>query len=316
MNVPSHPDLLLGLDRPDDAGVFRISPDTALVQTLDFLTPVTDDPYDFGRIAAANSLSDVYAMGGRPLTAMNIVCFPGCDLGTDVLARILEGGLEKIREAGAVLLGGHSVDDPELKYGLSVTGRVHPDRILANSTARTGDALILTKPVGTGVLSTAVKAKLATSGQIKSCVDVMAGLNRYAAEIMTDYDVSACTDVTGFGLAGHLVEMARGSEKSILLHSEKVGVLEGALEFAGMGLIPAGAHKNRKFFKPFVRIGAGVTPVLADLIFDPQTSGGLLISLGAEQAADCLAQLGENGIPAGIIGKVKDGIPDGFLDIV
>lgn len=308
--------MLLGLDKPDDAGVFRINRDTALVQTLDFLTPVTDDPFDFGRIAAANALSDVYAMGGTPATVMNIVCFPGKELDVRILEGILAGGLEMIKEAGAVLVGGHSVDDPEIKYGLSVTGTVHPGRILANSTARTGDVLILTKPVGTGVLSTAMKARLATPAQVSGAVAVMAGLNRYAAETMDRFDVSACTDVTGFGLAGHLLEMAKGSGKRIILHADRVPLLDGTLDFAAMGLIPAGAHKNRCFFDALVSVAPGVDPVRADLMFDPQTSGGLLICIRPDQAEDCLVKLGENGCSARAVGNVKGDSPNGFLDIL
>ncbi len=313
--LPSHPDLLIGLDRPDDAGVFKINNDTALVQTLDFLTPVTDDPYEFGQIAAANSLSDVYAMGGTPLTVMNIVCFPGCDLDMDILAQILAGGQDKIKESGAILLGGHSVDDPELKYGLSVTGIVHPDKVLANSTAQVGDEILLTKPVGTGVLSTAIKAKLASSGQVESAVKVMAGLNRSAAEITTGYDVHACTDVTGFGLAGHLLEVAKGSGVQIELESDSVDFLDGALEFAGMGFLPAGAHKNRQFFKQSVNVANNVETVRCDLMFDPQTSGGLLIFLDPAHAESCAERMAEKGIHVNVIGRVKGKSTNGFLDI-
>lgn len=296
--------------------MFRIDPETALVQTLDFLTPVTDDPYEFGQIAAANSLSDVYAMGGRPVTVMNIVCFPGCDLDTDILARILRGGMDKITEAGAVLLGGHSVEDPELKYGLSVTGLVHPDRMIANSTAETGDVILLTKPVGTGVLSTTVKAGLASRSQVQSAVSVMSGLNRYAAETMADFQVHACTDVTGFGLAGHLSEVAAASGKRIEIRADRVGMLDGALEFAGMGFLPAGTHRNRQFFSSRIRLDPGVDPVHADLMFDPQTSGGLLIFIAREQAEECLFRLREKGVDAGAVGGVKAADSGGILDIV
>ena len=315
MNVPGHPDLLRGLDTPDDAGVFRISEDLALVQTLDFLTPVTDNPRDFGRIAAANSLSDVYAMGGKPLTVMNIVCFPACDMDNNVLSEILAGGMEKITEAGAVLLGGHSVDDPELKYGLSVTGTVHPDRVLANSTVQPGDEIILTKPVGTGVLSTAQKGGLATDVQVKAAVESMAGLNRYAAEAMTGLDVHACTDVTGFGLAGHLLEMAKGGGMHIELMAEQVALLDGGLDYAAMGMVPAGAHKNRQFFETHTRVADGVDRVMTDLLFDPQTSGGLLVSLSSHQSGLYIERLEEKGISGRCIGRVKTEHSNGFLDI-
>jgi len=316
LDIQSHPDLIVGLATPDDAGVFRLNDQTALIQTLDFLTPVTDDPYEFGQIAAANSLSDVYAMGGTPLTVMNIVCFPSCDLPEDVLAQTLKGGQDKINEAGAILVGGHSVDDPEFKYGLSVTGIVHPDRVLTNSNARVGDAIILTKPIGTGIMSTAIKAKLAEKSQIQEAVLVMSRLNRYAAEVMKAFHVHACTDVTGFGLAGHLIEMARGAKKHISLYSQKVPLLEGVFDFASMGLVPAGAHKNRAFFKDLTRVSSCMDRALADLMFDPQTSGGLLISLKKEQAPFCVAQMEKKGINTKIVGEVIKESSTGFLDII
>jgi len=306
----------VGLAKPDDAGVFRLNSNTALIQTLDFLTPVTDDPYEFGQIAAANSLSDVYAMGGRPLTVMNIVCFPSCDLEEDVLAQTLKGGQDKINEAGAILVGGHSVDDPQFKYGLSVTGTVHPEKVLTNSGARVGDAILLTKPIGTGIMSTAIKAKLAKKSQIKEAVAVMSQLNRVAAEIMTGFHIHACTDVTGFGLAGHLVEMARGAKKHLTLYSQEVPLLGDVRSFASMGLVPAGAHKNRSFFKEFTRIVPDMDRALVDLMFDPQTSGGLVISLKKEDADFCLEQLGNKGINTRIIGEVTKDSSTGFLDII
>lgn len=316
LDICSHPDLIVGLATPDDAGVFRLNDQTALIQTLDFLTPVTDDPYEFGQIAAANSLSDVYAMGGTPVTVMNIVCFPSSDLPEDILAQTLKGGQDKINESGAVLVGGHSVDDPEFKYGLSVTGIVHPDRVLTNCAARIGDAIILTKPIGTGIMSTAIKAKLAEENQIQEAVAVMSRLNRYAAEVMADFEVHACTDVTGFGLAGHLIEMARGAKKQISLYSQKVPLLKGVLSFANMGLVPAGAHKNRAFFKDLTRVSPGMDRALADLMFDPQTSGGLMISLKKQEAPFCVAQMEKKGINARIIGEVSKESSTGFLDMI
>jgi selenide,water dikinase len=306
----------VGLAKPDDAGVFRLNSQTALIQTLDFLTPVTDDPYEFGQIAAANSLSDVYAMGGTPVTAMNIVCFPSCDLPEEVLAQTLKGGQDKINESGAVLVGGHSVDDPEFKYGLSVTGVVHPDRVLTNSGARVGDAIILTKPIGTGVISTAIKAKLAEKSQIRESVGVMSMLNRLPIDIMEGVDVHACTDVTGFGLAGHMVEMARGAKKQLTLFSSKVPLLEGVLTFAAMGLVPAGTHKNRTFFKQFTKVSPDLNLALVDLMFDPQTSGGLMICLEKRMAGSWVAQMEKKGINAWIIGEVGKESARGFLDIV
>ncbi len=316
LKIKSHPNLLVGLDSPDDAGVYKLDSQTALIQTLDFLTPITDSPYEFGQIAAANSLSDVYAMGGKPITVMNIVCFPSNDLDEDILSQTLEGGLDKIHESGAVLVGGHSVDDQEFKYGLSVTGIVHPDKVLVNAAARTGDAVILTKPVGTGIMSTAIKAKLATKENIKESVAVMSMLNKAAAEVMTQFSVNACTDVTGFGLAGHLLEMAKGSKKSITLYSKKVPVLKNVLDFANMGLIPAGAHKNRRFFEELTRIDTSVDRVSVDLMFDPQTSGGLLISLNEKDAKKCVEKMKINGLNAWIIGEITHEADKGFLNII
>lgn len=316
LELASHPDLIIGLEHPDDAGVFRLSDDTAIVQTLDFLTPVADDPYEFGQIAAANSLSDVYAMGGTPITVMNIVCFPACDLDAGILPRILEGGLDKIKESGAALVGGHSVDDPEIKYGLSVTGIVHPDRVWANSRAKVGDAVILTKPIGTGILSTAIKGGLASDDQVKQAVKTMSTLNKDAALIAKNFDVHACTDVTGFGLGGHLIEVAKGAGLRIEIYTEKVGVLDGVMEYAAMGLLPAGAHKNKSFFAPHIRVVEGIDRVRSDLMFDPQTSGGLLFFMAQEQASQCADIMNKNGIPARLVGRVKGPYTNGFLDIM
>ena len=316
LEVPSHPDLLIGLERTDDAGVYRLSDQAAIVQTLDFLTPVADDPYQFGQIAAANSLSDVYAMGGTPITVMNIVCFPSCDLGTDILPRILEGGLDKIKESGAILVGGHSVDDPEIKYGLSVTGMVHPDRVWANSRAQVGDAVILTNPIGTGVISTAIKGGLASDEQVKQAVKTMSTLNKDAAAIAKDFHVHACTDVTGFGLGGHLIEAAKGAGVRIEIYTEKIGVLDGVIDFATMGLLPAGAHKNKSFFASHIKVAEETDRVLSDLMFDPQTSGGLLLFMAPDQAAQCADIMEKTGIPAKVMGRVRGPYVNGFLDII
>ncbi len=316
LEIKSHPNLIVGLDSPDDAGVYKLNSETALIQTLDFLTPVTDSPYEFGQIAAANSFSDVYAMGGEPITAMNIVCFPSNDLEEDILSQTLKGGLDKIHESGAVLVGGHSVDDQEFKYGLSVTGIVHPDKVLVNAAARTGDAIILTKPVGTGIMSTAIKTKLATKENIKESVDVMSMLNKAAAKVMSQFSVSACTDVTGFGLAGHLLEMAKGSKKCITLYSKKVPKFKNVLDFANMGLVPAGAHKNRKFFEELTHIDKSVDRVLVDLMFDPQTSGGLLITLNEKDAKKYVKKMETNGLNTWIIGEITHESDKGFLKII
>jgi selenide, water dikinase len=306
----------VGLETPDDAGVLRLTDEIALIQTLDFLTPITDSPYDFGRIAAANSLSDVYAMGGKPLTAMNIVCFSVDEFPEEVLRETLAGGLEKIHEAGAVLVGGHSVDDKEFKYGLSVTGIVHPDRFLTNCSAKRGDCLILTKPLGTGVLSTAIKGKFADDQAMKILVDTAPTLNRMAAEIMMHYKPTACTDITGFGLAGHIYEMASGGKKEILIRSADVPLIDKAREYAGMGLIPAGTYKTREYCEHRISMDKGVDPVTADLLFDPQTSGGLVVALPESQAADCLKRMHDEGIPAAIIGAVLGDHPKGHVRIL
>ena len=299
-----HPDLIVGLETSDDAGVFRITKDIALIQTLDFLTPVTDDPYEFGQIAAANSLSDVYAMGGTPLTAMNIVCFPISDFAEEVLQQTLQGGLDKIHESGATLVGGHSVDDPEFKYGLSVTGVVHPDRVLTNHGIRTGDQIILTKPVGTGIVATALKGKLADAATTRKMVKIMSTLNREAAEVMTRFDVGGCTDVTGFGLAGHLLEMAQGGRKNIALFTADVPIIDNAADWATMGLVPAGTFRNRRYCEPGMVIPGQMDKIVLDLMFDPQTSGGLLISVKKKDVQDCLLAMQDRGIPAALVGEV------------
>jgi len=275
-----------------------------------------DSPFDFGRIAASNALSDVYAMGGKPLTAMNIVCFPIEDMPVSILQEILEGGLEKINESGAVLAGGHSVDDRELKYGLSVTGIVHPDKVLTNCNARVGDRLILTKPIGTGVIATAVKGKVADKQAIQILVEVAAALNKEAAEIMSRFTPSACTDITGFGLAGHLLEIAKGSRKQIQLTTGSIPFIPQAVEYAGMGLIPAGTYDTQKFCAQNIMIDSSVKQVVSDLIFDPQTSGGLLISIPRNQAMECMNAMVDQGIAAAIIGEISGDHPDGFINII
>jgi selenide,water dikinase len=300
------PNLLVGRGTSDDAGVYRVRDDLALIQTVDFLTPIVDDPYQFGRIAAANALSDVYAMGGRPLTAMNIVCFPVEKFPMDVLKDILRGGLEKIHEAGAVLVGGHSVDDLELKYGLAVTGVVHPDRVITNAGARPGDALILTKPLGTGVLATAVKGGLAGKEAAAYGMEVMATLNRAAAEVMGRYEVHAATDITGFGLLGHALEMARASRVVLRIESAAVPFLPGIVDYAAMGMIPAGTYSNRRFCEKRVQADPSVDGLVLDLLADAQTSGGLLIAVAPDQAEALLADLREAGVDqAAAVGRVE-----------
>jgi selenide,water dikinase len=313
MEFPTDSNVLVGLDRADDAGVYKVSADLAIIQTVDFFTPIVDDPYWFGQIAAANAFSDVYAMGGIPKTAMNLVAFPLKDMDLSILRRIIEGGVDKIKEAGAVLMGGHSVEDSELKYGLSVTGFVHPDRILTKKDLKIGDRLILTKPLGTGIINTAIKGGLASPEITEIVTHIMATLNRDAAEIMDSYPVHACTDITGFGLLGHIAEMIVDSPLGIRLHSRSIPIIPKTLDYAGMGLVPAGAYKNREFRECMVDFSSSVDRILQDVLFDPQTSGGLLISVENESAEDLCSELQESGMKeAAIIGHVVSE-PDGKI---
>jgi selenide,water dikinase len=264
-----------------------------------------DDPYSFGQIAAANALSDVYAMGGVPKTAMNLVAFPAKEMDISILRRIIEGGLDKMQEAGVVLVGGHTVEDPELKYGLSVTGFIHPDRILLKRNLKVGDRLILTKPIGTGVISTAIKGGVASEEITELVTRVMATLNKDAAEVMQDYPVHASTDITGFGLLGHLAEMVVGSGCGVRIHAASVPLFKDVLEYAAMGLLPAGGYKNREFRQSMVDFAPNVDRTLQDVLFDPQTSGGLVISVARNSAQGLLDGLKAKGLrDAGVVGEV------------
>jgi selenide,water dikinase len=304
--VQSHPDLLVGMETADDAGVFRLTPEIALIQTLDFFTPIVNDPFTFGQIAAANALSDVYAMGGRPLTAMNIVCYPSRTVPREVLQAILAGGLNKIHEAGALLLGGHSVDDTELKYGLSVTGVVHPERVFTNAGAQAGDILILTKPLGTGIIATAMKGRLATAAAAAAAAQVMTTLNRLPPECLEGRGVHAVTDITGFGLFGHALEMAMASRVEITIYAHKVPVLTAAREYAAMGLVPAGSLANRNYCSKSLQLASGLDPVMVDIFSDAQTNGGLLLAVAPAQEALVLEQLHQAQINAAtVIGEVS-----------
>ncbi len=298
----SDPDLLVGPETADDAGVFRIGENSALVETCDIITPLVDDPFTFGRIAAANALSDVYAMGGRPVTAMNLAFFPACALPVEVLGEILAGGLATITEAGACLVGGHTVEDDELKYGLAVTGLVDPARIVRNSTARPGDVLLLTKPLGTGIVATAVKGDMVPAPVAEEAVRWMTALNATAAELMVACSASAATDVTGFGLIGHASEMARGAGVTFRLQRIAVPVMAGVRELAADGLVPAGCYRNRDFYAPQVAGGVAADDLLS--FFDPQTSGGLLIALPAEGADRFMQLAAARGCFAARIGEV------------
>ncbi len=298
--------MLIGTSTGDDAGVYKISDDLALIQTVDFFTPIVDDPFDFGRIAAANSLSDVYAMGGIPKTAMNIVAYPITTLGPAMLKEILAGGAEKIREAETVLIGGHSVEDEELKYGLSVTGFIHPQKILANRGLRDGDCLLLTKPLGMGIINTAIKGNLASPATIRKVTELMATLNKTAAAVMGDFSISSCTDVTGFGLLGHLAEMIEGSSTRVTLESHAIPILDEAKEFGAMGFVPIGAHKNRDYRKGMVQTSDDFDPVVRDILYDPQTSGGLLIGCLEKDAHTLKDRLRSEGVEdAEIIGRAQ-----------
>ncbi len=307
--VQSHPDLLVGLETSDDAGVYRLTPEIALIQTVDFFTPVVNDPYTFGQIAAANALSDVYAMGGRPLTALNIVCYPSQTVPQEVLLAILTGGLDKIHEAGALLVGGHSVDDTELKYGLSVTGVVHPDKVLTNGGARVGDKLVLTKPLGTGIIATAMKGRLASPEAEAEAIRVMTALNRLPEACLDNLVVHAITDITGFGLLGHALEMATASQVEMSFSARLVPLLAAAREYAAMGLVPAGTFANRRFCETHLQVAPSIDPLLVDLFSDAQTNGGLLLAAAPDRAEALLDCLQGHGIAAALIGEVTGQAP-------
>jgi selenide, water dikinase len=297
------PNVLVGFDHADDAGVYQIAPDQALVQTVDFFTPIVDDPYTFGQIAATNALSDVYAMGGKPLTSLALVCFPEkADLA--ILERILAGGLAKMIEAGCTVIGGHSIRDEETKFGYSVTGLVHPRKVLANAGAKAGDSLVFTKAIGTGVISTAIKKGKAEQQWIDAAVRSMTTLNKQAAEVITrgDFRVHAMTDITGFGLVGHARELALASDVSIRISAGKLPLLEGAKECVRAGYIPAGLKNNREFAECLVEYDDGVPEDVRALLFDPQTAGGLLIS--TPDGALLTRALGEAGVAAVQIGEI------------
>ena len=295
----------MGLETADDAGVYRLTPEIALIQTVDFFTPIVNDPYLFGQIAAANALSDVYAMGGKPLTAMNILCVSFKMVPKEDLQAILAGGLDKIHEAGALLVGGHSVEDAELKYGLAVTGIVHPDRVLANAGARVGDSLILTKPLGTGVIATASKGRLASPEIQAQVAEVMRTLNRIPEDILAAGHIHAATDITGFGFFGHALEMARGSQVIMTFSASRIPILAAAREFALLGLVPAGSFANRRFCESHVQVAPGIDPLLLDLFSDAQTNGGLLLSVAPAAAAAIVARFQEEGYAAtAVVGEV------------
>lgn len=307
-NLPKFHDenLLVGVETSDDAAIYKVNDELALIQTLDFFTPVVDDPYLFGQIAAANSLSDVYAMGGEPRTALNIVGFPNC-LDPKILGRILEGGASKVLEAGAILAGGHSIQDDEPKYGLSVTGFVNPNKIFKNYGSQPGDVIIITKQIGSGLINTAIKAEIAEKSQIDEVVTVMTSLNKKAKEVIENYPISACTDITGFGLVGHAMEMAASSKVTFEIDVNKVPYIDGALEMAKMGLVPAGTYNNKDYISGDVE-GCNIEECYLDIMYDPQTSGGLLITLPESEVENIMKDFENKNMDTkvAVIGRVLE----------
>ena len=300
------PNVLVGLDTSDDAAVYALTEDLAMIQTVDFFTPIVDDPYMFGQVAAANALSDVYAMGGIPKLALNIVGFPNC-ISPDVLSEIMKGGADKVKEAGAILIGGHSIQNDEPFYGLCVSGLVHPAKVQKNYGAKPGDVLILTKQIGTGIINTAAKVSLAAERAVKEATTVMMSLNRKPKEVMDHFTVHACTDITGFGLLGHSLEMAEASKVSFHLHKQAIPFIQESLDYAEMGLVPAGAHENRKFQEEKVSF-LGIDTAFQDILFDPQSSGGLLYSIPGEEKDAVLEAMEKADLPTrfSCIGEVSE----------
>ena len=301
---PADPNLIVGFDTADDAGVYRLRDDLALVQTVDFFTPIVDDPYDFGRISALNSINDVWAMAGTPITAMAITCFPKTGVDPAILTQIMRGGLDMLNQHGVTLIGGHSVDNAQIMFGYSVTGVIHPDKVATNSGARPGDVIILTKPIGTGVISTGIKKARASEAIVAASVETMLTAGKYAAEAMREFDVKGATDVTGFALLGHMWEMACASCVTIELDARAVPLLEGALELAAAGMLTSGDKTNREYVGADVQIAPTVDANLVKLLFDPQTAGGMLIAISENKADALLRVLRENYRHAQVIGRV------------
>lgn len=306
LSQPKYPNIIADFKTSDDAGIYKINDTTALVQTLDFFPPIVDDPFLFGQIAAANALSDVYAMGGRPVTAMSIVCFPKDTIHMSHLRAIMDGGMSKLVEAETALVGGHSIEDAEVKFGFSVTGLVDPGRVLLNNKPRIGDQLILTKPLGTGVINTALRADEVSTEALDAATKGMVTLNKVAAEIAIPYDLSACTDVTGFGLLGHACEMVTDSSAGFEIDFSSVPLLPSVQDYVAMGLIPAGTYRNKEYRKSNIANYDELSVDTIDLLFDPQTSGGLLIAVDPSQANEMLRQLCDEGVGAAIVGEVTD----------
>ncbi len=293
LESPKNDNLIVGFDTSDDAGVYKMGDTNAIVQTLDLITPIVDDPYTFGQIAAANSISDIYAMGAKPLTAMNIVCYDKVNLSLEILREIMHGGKNKIDESGAVLLGGHTIEDVEMKYGLSVTGTVHPNSVLRNSSAHEGDVIIATKPFGIGVLSTAMKADVCSDRETKEAIDTMLQLNAKAAEVALRHKATACTDITGFGLLGHLSEMSR--DITMEIDSNAINLLEGSMKYAKIGYICGGSRRNRQFILPKIEMAETIDEELKMIMFDAQTSGGLVFTVPQSEAENTIRELKDCG---------------------
>lgn len=306
LEIPGDPNLIVGIETADDAGVYRLSEDLALVQTVDFFTPIVDDPFDYGRIAALNSINDVWAMGGTPLTALAVTCFPKKGVDFSVLGEIMRGGLQVLTENGVALVGGHSVDNQQIMFGYAVTGTIDPRRVVTNRGARAGDALLLTKPLGTGVVSTGIKFGKAGGEAVRASLQTMLLAGRDAARMMVEAGAHAATDVTGFALLGHAWEMARASGVTLEIESARVPLIPGALELAAAGMLTGGDKSNRAYVGADVKIGEGVGKELASLFFDPQTAGGLLISVAADRAEELLSRLRQKYPDASVIGRVRD----------
>ena len=295
-----HPDLIVGTETSDDAGVFRLRSDLAIVNTVDFFTPIVDEPYVFGQIAGANALSDVYAMGGEPKTALNIVCFPKGKMDLQILGEILKGGAEKVQEAGAVVIGGHSIIDDEIKYGMAITGVIRPDRVIRNVGIQAGDALVLTKPLGTGIITTALKKGKAPKESVQEAVAAMTALNKTASQIMRNYPVHACSDITGYGLLGHGMEMASGSSVTLIFDSAKLPLLPRARRLAEKGFLTGGCKRNREYLKDKINIEKSLRVGVVEVALDPQTSGGLLIALAERHATKLIEELQANGVKSAV----------------
>jgi selenide,water dikinase len=296
-----HPDIIVGTETNDDAGVFRLRDDLAIVNTVDFFTPIVDDPFIFGQVAATNAISDIYAMGAEPRTALNIVCFPRGTMPIEILGEILRGGSEKAREAGVVVIGGHSIIDEEVKYGMAVTGEIHPDRVIRNVGVQAGDALVLTKALGTGIITTALKQRKAAQNSVDAAIASMTTLNGTASRVMRGFEVHACSDVTGFALLGHSQEMAAGTDVTIVLNSAALPLLPGAVDLAEEGHLTGGCRRNRAYLQDKVSVDESVRPGLVEIGFDPQTSGGLLIAVPAAQASRLVDELHASGVTVATI---------------